>query len=92
MEWADYVCHFEQVSIWNKWSESEKAAQLAMSLRGSQRMLGDLTRGSQRMLGDQLTNYESKIGVNSKIQSDETRDRIPLRVPEPETTPRRDSS
>lgn len=51
VEWADYVCHFEQVSIWNKWSESEKAAQLAMSLRGSaQRMLGDLTR-------DQLTNY-----------------------------------
>lgn len=57
VEWADYVCHFEQVSIWNKWSESEKAAQLAMSLRGSaQRMLGDLTR-------DQLTNYESLKSV-----------------------------
>ena len=36
--------------MWNHWSENEKAAQLAMSLRGTaQRILGDLTH-------DQLTN------------------------------------
>ncbi|CAC5394892.1 unnamed protein product [Mytilus coruscus] len=33
-EWPDYICHFEQVAQWNRWSESETAAQLAMSLRG----------------------------------------------------------
>lgn len=45
------------MSLWNKWSESEKAAQLAMSLRGAaQRILGDLTR-------DQLTNDESLKSV-----------------------------
>ncbi|CAC5394893.1 unnamed protein product [Mytilus coruscus] len=33
-EWPDYICHFEQVAQWNRWSESETAGQLAMSLRG----------------------------------------------------------
>ena len=57
VEWADYICHFEQVSMWNNWSENEKAAQLAMSLRGpAQRILGDLTR-------NQLSNYQSMISV-----------------------------
>lgn len=32
-EWTDHICHFGQVSAWNEWSESEKAAQLSMSLR-----------------------------------------------------------
>lgn len=32
VEWADYVCHFEQVSIWSKWSESKTATEPAMSL------------------------------------------------------------
>ena len=43
-EWPDYICHFEQVALWNRWSEQEKASQLAMSLRGSaQRVLSELT-------------------------------------------------
>ena len=43
-EWPDYICHFEQVSKWNGWSETEKAAQLAICLRGvAQRVLSELT-------------------------------------------------
>lgn len=43
VEWNDYICHFEQVSQWNRWSENEMAAQLVMSLRGSaQRVLSEL--------------------------------------------------
>lgn len=41
VEWADSVCHFEQVSIWSKWSESKTATQLAMSLLGSASMWSD---------------------------------------------------
>ena len=53
VEWTDYICHFEQVAIWNQWSETEKAAQLAMSLRGmAQRVLSELTP-------DALSNYET---------------------------------
>lgn len=45
VEWLDYICHFEQVALWNCWSENEMAAQLAMSLRGSaQRALSEITR------------------------------------------------
>jgi hypothetical protein len=44
VEWPDYLCHFEQVSMWNAWNDSEKATQLAMSLRGqAQRVLSELT-------------------------------------------------
>lgn len=40
VEWPDYLRHFEQVALWNRWSDSEKAIQLAMSLRGTaQRIL-----------------------------------------------------
>ena len=43
VELRDYICHFEQVSRWNNWSESEMATQLAMSLRGNaQRILSEL--------------------------------------------------
>lgn len=57
IEWTDYICHFEQVSMWNNWSENEKAAQFTMSLRGlAQRILGDLTH-------DQLTNYKALVSV-----------------------------
>jgi hypothetical protein len=39
-----YLRHFEQVALWNRWSEAEKAMQLAMSLRGSaQRILSELS-------------------------------------------------
>ena len=45
VEWPDYLCHFEQVAFWNQWSDSEKAIQLAMSLRGTaQRILSELTQ------------------------------------------------
>ncbi|CAC5381217.1 unnamed protein product [Mytilus coruscus] len=45
VEWLDYICHLEQVALWNCWSENEIAAQLAMSLRGSaQRALSEITR------------------------------------------------
>ena len=44
VEWPDYVCHFEQVSLWNEWTDGEKATQLAMCLRGrAQRVLSELT-------------------------------------------------
>ena len=57
VEWTDYICLFEHVSQWNKWSENEKAAQLARSLRGpAQRIFGDLTR-------DKLINYEALVAV-----------------------------
>ena len=43
-EWPDYLCHFEQVSMWNDWTDTEKATQLAMSLRGrAQRVLSELS-------------------------------------------------
>lgn len=85
VEWADYVCHFEQVSIWNKWSASEKAAQLAMNLRGfAQRMLCDLTR-------DQLTNYESLKSVLTQ-RFNPTERKTAYRCEFRNRTPRRDSS
>ena len=34
IEWPDYICHFEKVALWNGWTQSEKAAKLAMSLKG----------------------------------------------------------
>lgn len=44
VEWPDYLCHFEQVSLWNEWTDCEKATQLAMCLRGrAQRVLSELT-------------------------------------------------
>ncbi|CAC5378552.1 unnamed protein product [Mytilus coruscus] len=52
-EWPDFICHFEQVAQWNNWSESEKAAQLAMSLPGiAQRVLSELT-------ADALCHYDT---------------------------------
>ena len=52
VEWPDYICHFEQVGLWNGWSENEMAAQLAMCLRGSaQRVLSEISR-------EELFNYE----------------------------------
>ena len=45
-DFQDYIIHFEQVAIWNKWNEHEKAQQLAMCLRGqAQKILSDLTLG-----------------------------------------------
>ena len=32
MEWPDYIAYFEQVAIWNNWSESEKAQRLILCL------------------------------------------------------------
>ena len=43
-DFKDYILHFEQVAIWNKWSDIEKAQQLVMCLRGqAQNILSDLT-------------------------------------------------
>ena len=36
-DWADYIKHFEMVSLWNGWWEDEKAVQLSMSLTGTAR-------------------------------------------------------
>ena len=56
-EWPDYICHFEQVAQWNGWSDNEKAAQLAMSLRGvAQRVLSELSP-------QDLCNYDSLKNV-----------------------------
>ncbi|CAC5361832.1 unnamed protein product [Mytilus coruscus] len=44
-EWPDYICHFEQVALWSRWSEDEMAAQLTICLRGNaQRALSELSR------------------------------------------------
>lgn len=44
VEWPDYSRHFEQVTLWNRWSDSEKAIKLAISLRGTvQRILSELS-------------------------------------------------
>ncbi|CAC5372841.1 unnamed protein product [Mytilus coruscus] len=52
-EWVDYIVHFEQAATWNRWSDSEKAQQLSLCLRGSaQKILSDLTLG-------QLSDYTS---------------------------------
>ena len=43
VEWKDFIVHFEQVSLWNKWSYLEMGQQLVMCLRGeAQKLLGDL--------------------------------------------------
>ena len=43
-DWDDYVAHFMSVARWNRWTEDEMAAQLAMSLRGSARtILGNMS-------------------------------------------------
>ena len=45
-DFKDYILHFEQVAIWNKWSDIDKAQQLVMCLRGqAQNILSDLTLG-----------------------------------------------
>ncbi|CAC5369330.1 unnamed protein product [Mytilus coruscus] len=45
VEWPDYICHFEQVAMWNEWTDQEKAAQLSICLRGNaQRVLSELTK------------------------------------------------
>ena len=36
-DWSDYLNHFEMVSLWNCWSEEEKAVQLSMSLTSAAR-------------------------------------------------------
>ena len=51
-EWSDYLKHFEAVSDWNGWTESQKAKQLVMSFEGEAlKLLGEL--GS-----DVLNDYE----------------------------------
>ena len=48
LEWPDYYKHFETVAVWNGWSDSEKAMQLIMSLRGEAlRILSDITPGAE---------------------------------------------
>ena len=43
IEWRDYIVHFEKVAMWNNWSDTDKAQQLAMSLRGqAQKLFGEL--------------------------------------------------
>ena len=45
-DFKDFILHFEQVAIWNKWTDIEKAQQLVMCLRGhTQNILSDLTLG-----------------------------------------------
>ena len=42
-DFKDYILYFEQVAIWNKWNDVEKAQQLVMCLRGqAQNILPDL--------------------------------------------------
>jgi hypothetical protein len=55
VEWPDYLRHFEQVAVWNRWSESEKTLQLTMSLRGvAQKILSELSP-------EQLSDYAMLI-------------------------------
>jgi hypothetical protein len=42
--WPDYIVHFEVCAQLNGWDQANKAAYLAVSLRGlAQQLLGDLT-------------------------------------------------
>ncbi|CAG2194494.1 unnamed protein product [Mytilus edulis] len=55
VEWRDYICHFEQVAMWNEWTDQEKAAQLSICLRGNaQRVLSELTKS-------ELSDYNKRI-------------------------------
>ena len=50
---TDFMVQFEQVAAWNKWTESDKAAQLLISLDGTaKQMLSELTM-------DKIGNYQS---------------------------------
>ena len=50
---SDFLVQFEQVAAWNKWTESDKAAQLLISLDGTaKQMLSELTM-------DKIGNYHS---------------------------------
>ena len=43
-EWSEYIIHFEQITEWNNWSESQKAKMLTIKLRGeAQKLLGSLS-------------------------------------------------
>ncbi|MES9903136.1 MAG: hypothetical protein ABW168_10735 [Sedimenticola sp.] len=60
IEWKYYLVHFEQVAMWNQWSGTEKAQQLAMSLRGqAQKLLSDLNP-------IELQNYENLRNILSQ--------------------------
>ena len=84
-EWVDYIVHFEQVAAWNRWSDSEKAQQLSMCLRGpAQKILSDLTLGQlsdytsiKSALAQRFHPRESEVAYrcefrNLKRQKDET--------------------
>ena len=56
-DWGDYIDHFEQVSTWNGWSLTEKAAQLSMNLTGVARQAWCDGRGSRAL------SYETLLSV-----------------------------
>ena len=71
-DFKDYILHFEQVAVWNKWSDIEKAQQLVMCLRGqAQKILPDLTL-------DQVNEYsEVRAAVERRFEPPPPRDEKP---------------
>lgn len=62
VELPDYSRPFEQVTLWNRWSDSEKAIKLAISLRG--RVHRILSKLSTKQLSKQ-----SKVIYSTKVLS-----------------------
>ena len=61
-DFKDYILHFEQVAIWNKWIDIEKAQQLAMCLRGqAQNILSDLTLGQMNKYSEVRAAVERRL-------------------------------
>ena len=61
-DFKDYILHFEQVAIWNKWSDIEKAQQLVMCLRGqAQTILSDLTLEQMNKYSDVRAAFERRF-------------------------------
>ena len=72
-DFTDYILHFEQVAIWNKWSDIEKAQQLIMCLRGqAQNILSDLTLG-------QMNKY-SEVRAAVERRFDPRDEKLPIRL------------
>ena len=58
-DWADYIKHFEMVSLWNGWREDEKAVQLSVSLTGT----------SRQAWADSFTDPQASLSYDSLVNA-----------------------
>jgi hypothetical protein len=67
--WPDYLVHFGVCAQLNRWSEAEKAAYLAVSLRGlAQQMLGDLTTETRSSYGGLSTALAKRFDPANQVE------------------------